>query len=165
LATYKQTCSDEWIEINDLEVKGRIGVPENERKTPQTLLISVRFKIKTAFAALGDKIERTVDYAGVAAEIERVVTTSRAHLIEKLVSDLGEVLMARFPMLRLEVELRKFILPNARYVSVKSGWTRVRRNGVSYSISTVHGSKQRKFEQKQAKEQRIAVQSETLHLP
>ena len=127
METDKQICSDEWIEINDLEVKGRIGVPESERRTPQRLLISVRFKIEDTFAALDDKIEKTVDYAGVAAEVERVVKTSRAHLIEKLVSNLGDALMARFPMLLLEIELRKFILPNARYVSVTSGWTRVRR--------------------------------------
>ena len=47
-----------------------------------------------------------------------------AHLIEKLVSEIGDTLMARFPMQRLEIELRKFILPNARYVSVKSEWAR-----------------------------------------
>ncbi|MBV8375524.1 MAG: dihydroneopterin aldolase [Verrucomicrobia bacterium] len=127
METYKQLCSHQWIEIHDLEVKGTIGVPENERKTPQRLLLSVRFKIETAFSALDDKIEKTIDYSGVAAEAERVVQTSTAHLIEKLVSDLGKALMTRFPMLQLEIELKKFILPNAQCVSVKSGWTRFRR--------------------------------------
>ncbi|MBV9104905.1 MAG: dihydroneopterin aldolase [Verrucomicrobia bacterium] len=126
METYRQICSDEWIEINDLEVKGTIGVPEKERKTPQRLLVCVRFKIETTFAALDDRIEKTVDYTSVAAAVERVVKTSRARLIEQLVSELGDSLMTRFPMLRLEIELRKFILPNARYVSVKSGWTRGR---------------------------------------
>ncbi|MBV9300410.1 MAG: dihydroneopterin aldolase [Verrucomicrobia bacterium] len=126
METYRQICSDEWIEINDLEVKGTIGVPEKERKTPQRLLVCVRFKIETTFAALDDRIEKTVDYTSVAAAVERVVKTSRARLIEQLISELGDSLMTRFPMLRLEIELRKFILPNARYVSVKSGWTRGR---------------------------------------
>jgi dihydroneopterin aldolase len=45
-------------------------------------------------------------------------------LIEKLVSEICDALMARFPMERLEVELRKFILPKARYVSVKTDWQR-----------------------------------------
>ena len=126
METYRQICSDEWIEINDLEVKGTIGVPQKERKTPQRLLVCVRFKIETTFAALDDRIEKTVDYTSVAAAVERVVKTSRARLIEQLISELGDSLMTRFPMLRLEIELRKFILPNARYVSVKSGWTRGR---------------------------------------
>jgi FolB domain-containing protein len=113
-------CSGEWIEIHDLELKGRIGVAENERENPQRLLVSVRFQIQTTFAALNDQLEKTIDYAVVAAELEKVVETSGARLIEKLVSDIGDALMARFPMQRLEIELRKFILPNARYVSVKS---------------------------------------------
>jgi FolB domain-containing protein len=116
--------SGEWIEIQELEVKGRIGVPENERENPQKLLVSLRFQIETAFAALNDELDKTIDYAAVAAEVKKVVETSNAHLIEKLVSDIGDALMARFRMQRLEIELRKFILPNARYVSVKSDWNR-----------------------------------------
>jgi FolB domain-containing protein len=117
-------CSGEWIEINDLEVKGRIGVPEDERANPQRLVVTLRFQIEASFAALNDQLDKTIDYAVVAAEVERVVETSGAHLLEKLVSDIGHALMARFPMRRLEIEVRKFILPSARYVSVKSDWKR-----------------------------------------
>jgi dihydroneopterin aldolase len=120
----RQMYSGEWIEIHDLEVKGRIGVPENERENPQMLQVSLRFQIETTFAALNDQLEKTIDYADVASEVEKVVETSGAHLIEKLVSDIGDALMARFPMQGLEIELRKFILPNARYVCVKSVWKR-----------------------------------------
>lgn len=115
---------NEWIAIHDLELKGRIGVRDSERENPQRLLVCLRFQIERSFAALNDQLERTIDYAGVAAEVEKVVETSGAHLIEKLVSEIGDALMARFPMCRLEIELKKFILSNARYVSVKSGWTR-----------------------------------------
>jgi 7,8-dihydroneopterin aldolase/epimerase/oxygenase len=124
LETQGQDFSGEWIEIRDLEVRGKIGVPEKERENPQRLLVSLRFQIETSFAALNDQIEKTIDYAAVASGVEKVVTTSRAHLIEKLVSDIGDTLMAGFPMKRLEIELQKFILPNARYVSVKSEWRR-----------------------------------------
>jgi FolB domain-containing protein len=117
-------CSGEWIEINDLEVKGRIGVPEDERANPQRLVVTLRFQIEASFAALNDQLDKTIDYAVVAAEVERVVETSGAHLLEQLVSDIGHALMARFPMRRLEIEVRKFILPSARYVSVKSDWKR-----------------------------------------
>jgi dihydroneopterin aldolase len=120
-----QTCSGEWIEIGDLEVKGRIGVQEQEREDPQRLLVTVRFQIGLSFAALSDQFDKTIDYTLVAAQVEKVVETTRAHLIEKLVSDIGNALMAHFPMQRLEIELRKFVLPNARYVSAKSGWKRV----------------------------------------
>jgi 7,8-dihydroneopterin aldolase/epimerase/oxygenase len=124
LETQGQDFSGEWIEIRDLEVRGKIGVPEHERENPQRLLVSLRFQIETSFAALNDQIEKTIDYAAVASGVEMVVTTSGAHLIEKLVSDIGDTLMAGFPMKRLEIELQKFILANARYVSVKSEWRR-----------------------------------------
>jgi 7,8-dihydroneopterin aldolase/epimerase/oxygenase len=124
LETDRQDFSGEWIEIRDLEVSGNIGVPENERENPQKLLVSLRFQIETSFAALNDQLEKTIDYAAVASRVEQVVATTKAHLIEKLVSDIGDTLMATFPIKRLEVELRKFILPNTRYVSVKAQWKR-----------------------------------------
>jgi FolB domain-containing protein len=124
LETDGQDFSGEWIEIRDLEVRGTIGVPENERDNPQKLHVSLRFQIETSFAALNDQLEKTIDYAAVASGVEQVVATTKVHLIEELVSDIGDILMANFPMKRLEVELRKFILPNARYVSVKAQWRR-----------------------------------------
>jgi 7,8-dihydroneopterin aldolase/epimerase/oxygenase len=114
-----QSNSGEWIEINELELKGRIGVPERERETPQRLVVSVRFQISATFQSLNDRIERTVDYALVAKEVEKVVGATGAHLIETLIAEIGEALMARFPMDRLRIELRKYILPNAAYVSVR----------------------------------------------
>lgn len=114
----------QWIAIDDLEVKGRIGVPEQEREKVQRLLVSVRFQIGPAFAALNDQFNQTVDYSAVAAEVEKIVEASSAHLMETLVSDIGSTLMRRFPMQRLEIELKKFILRNARYVSVKADWKR-----------------------------------------
>jgi dihydroneopterin aldolase len=129
LETDQKICSGEWIEINDLEVSGRIGVPEMERQTPQRMLVCLRFQIKTSFALLNDQLEKTVDYGEVAAEVEKVVRITESHLIEKLVSEIGDALMARFPMERLEIELRKFILPKARYVSVKTDWKRVGASG------------------------------------
>jgi 7,8-dihydroneopterin aldolase/epimerase/oxygenase len=124
LETSPQICSGQWIEIKDLEVSGRIGVPEMERAAPQRMLISLRFQIESSFAALNDQLEKTIDYAEVAAEVEKVVQATEAHLIEKLVSEIGDALMVRFQMERLEIELRKFILPKARYVSVKTDWNR-----------------------------------------
>jgi FolB domain-containing protein len=115
---------NEWIEIRELEVEGRIGALEEERENRQRMLVSLRFQIETTFAEVGDQLEKTIDYSAVAAEVQRIVESSGAHLIEKLILEIGGSLMAGFPMRYLELELRKFILPNARFVSVKSNWTR-----------------------------------------
>jgi dihydroneopterin aldolase len=115
---------NEWIEIRELEVEGKIGVLEEERRNRQRMIVSLRFQIETAFAGVGDQLEKTIDYSAVAAEVQKVVESSGAHLIEKLISEIGDALMARFPMRYLDLELRKFVLPNARFVSVKSNWQR-----------------------------------------
>ena len=78
LETSQQICSSEWIEISDLEVSGRIGVPEIERETPQRMLVSLRFQIETTFAVLNDQLEKTIDYGEVAAEVEKIVQISRS---------------------------------------------------------------------------------------
>ena len=111
--------SGEWIEINELDVKGRIGVPEEERADPQRLVVSLRFRIGASFGSLDDQLERTIDYAHVAAEAGNVVATTSAHLIETVIAEIADALMAQFPIDRIQIELRKFALPNAGYVSVR----------------------------------------------
>jgi len=118
LETRDQQPSGEWIEINKLELKSRIGVPEEERVNPQRLVVSLRFQISETFQSLEDRFERTIDYARVAAEVEKVVGMTGAHLIETLIVQIRDALMARFPIDRLQIELQKFILPNTAYVSV-----------------------------------------------
>jgi len=124
LETAGQNCSDEWIEIADLEVKSKIGVSEKERERFQRLLVRLRFQIEPNFRELNDEFEKTVDYAGVAAAVGEVAEANEAQLLETLVSDIAERLMERFPIRRLELEVKKFILPNVRYVSVKALETR-----------------------------------------
>ena len=121
MAKARQNYSDEWIEIADLEVKSKIGVSEKERECFQRLLVCLRFQIEARFRDLKDEFEKTVDYARVAAAVEEIAEANKAQLLETLVSTIADSLMERFAIRRLELELKKFILPNARWVSVKSG--------------------------------------------
>jgi 7,8-dihydroneopterin aldolase/epimerase/oxygenase len=112
--------SEEWIEIADLEVKSKIGVPDEERATFQRLLVSVRLQIPNSFEELKDELASTIDYGAVAAETRRIAQNSELHLVETLISEIANGLMKRFPIRTLVVELKKFALPDARYVSVKT---------------------------------------------
>jgi dihydroneopterin aldolase len=118
LETAGQNYSDEWIEIADLEVKSKIGVSEKERECFQRLLVCLRFQIEARFRDLQDGFEKTVDYARVAAAVEEIAETNKAQLLETLVSNIADGLLERFAIRRLELELKKFILPNARWISV-----------------------------------------------
>jgi dihydroneopterin aldolase len=111
---------DEWIEIADLEVKSRIGVPDEERLAFQRLVVSLRFQIRRRFEELKEQFAATIDYAAVAVETQRIAQHGQSHLVETLASEIANGLIKRFPIRRLEVELKKFILPDARYVSAKT---------------------------------------------
>ena len=110
----------EWIEIAELEVQSSVGVSEKERQTRQKLAVCLRFQIAPPFGSLADEIARTIDYGAVANEVSAIAASGSRRLIETLVAEIADGLMARFPMTRLEVELRKFILSNTRYVSVRT---------------------------------------------
>jgi dihydroneopterin aldolase len=110
----------EWFEIVDLRVPTKIGVPEAERSRPQTVAFNVCFQIRTAFRDLRDEISRTVDYGSIANEIRATAEENQAQLIETLVGDVADRLITRFPLSRVEVELKKFVLPNTEYVSVRT---------------------------------------------
>jgi len=111
---------EEWIEIADLEVQSKIGVLAEERLKFQRLLVSLRFQIECGFEELKDQFAATIDYAAVAVETQRIAQHGGSHLVETLASEIANGLMKRFPIRRLEVELKKFILPDARYVSAKT---------------------------------------------
>jgi dihydroneopterin aldolase len=115
----KTESSEEWIEIADLEVKSKIGVPDKERLEFQRLLVSVRFQIGRGFEELQDQFAATIDYGAVAVETQRIAQNGEFHLVETLASEIANGLLKSFPIRTLELELKKFILPNAKYVSVK----------------------------------------------
>ena len=108
--------SDE-IHIEQLEVSARIGVPEQERATPQRLTVSISFWPYRQARDLGDKIDQTVNYSAVAEETKRFVRDQSVNLIETLADLLATHLLKTFPIQKVAIELRKFVLEDAKYVS------------------------------------------------
>jgi dihydroneopterin aldolase len=106
------------IHIEQLEIFARVGVPEKERATPQRLTVSITLWPKQDSRHLGDQIGRTVDYSAVAEEAKDFARDQSVNLIETLADRLATHLLGSFPIQEIRVELRKFILQDARYVSV-----------------------------------------------
>jgi FolB domain-containing protein len=110
---------DGQIHIEGLEVSARIGVPEEERAAVQRLTFNVTCWPVRPMEELNDEIKRAVNYAAVCAELRKFVEHSEFKLIETLANSLALHLLARFDIQRVTVELRKFILPEVEFVSVK----------------------------------------------
>lgn len=110
-------CPDE-IHIEQLDVFARIGVPEEERAKPQRLTLSISFWPYQQTSDLADHIERTVNYSAVAQETKNFLRDQSVNLIETLAERLASHLLKNFPIQKVTIELRKFALQDAKYVSV-----------------------------------------------
>ena len=107
------------IIIEEIEIPFRIGVPEEERAKPQLLRLSILIEHSLQTAALSDDLSQTIDYATLADELLSFGEGKEWKLLERLAHDLALWILQRFGTERVTVEAKKFILPNARHVSVR----------------------------------------------
>ena len=106
------------ISIIDLEVFCRVGVSDEERAKPQRLLVSVDMECDFSSAAVSDRIGRTIDYFEVSQRLIRFGERQGWRLIESLATEMAEKILAEFRPQSVTVEVRKFPIPEAHYVSV-----------------------------------------------
>ena len=105
------------IHIDQLEIFTHIGAPEVERAAPQRLTVSISFWPYQQTPDLADKIDETVDYSAVAEETKSFVRDQSVNLIETFADWLATHLLKTFPIQRVAIDLRKFPLEDAKYVS------------------------------------------------
>lgn len=106
------------ISIVDLEVFYRVGVPDTERAQPQRLLLTVELESDFSAAATSDSILDTIDYYSVTQKLLKFGEGREWKLIEKLAADIAGLILAEFKPPAVTVEVKKFIIPQARHVAV-----------------------------------------------
>jgi dihydroneopterin aldolase len=106
------------ISIIDLEVFYHVGITDEERAEPQRLLISVDMEYDFTSAAISGRINRTIDYYAVSQRILRLGDKRKWKLIETVATDIADKILSEFRPENVTVEVKKFIIPQARYVSV-----------------------------------------------
>ncbi len=107
------------IIIHDLEVFYRVGVPDEERAAPQRLLLCVEMTRDLSAAAGSDDLTRTIDYYAVTRRLLGFGQGRSWKLLEKLAADIAEMLLTGFDPSAVSVEVKKFIIPEARFVAVR----------------------------------------------
>jgi FolB domain-containing protein len=110
--------SDDRIHIEQLKIVARVGVSETERARSQRLALSITIWPRFHADDLGDDVTKTVDYSKLCQEAKKFVQGRADKLIETLADALAEHLLRKFAIRRVTVELRKFVLKGADYVSV-----------------------------------------------
>lgn len=116
------------ITIVDLEVRYHVGVPDAERAAPQRLLLTVEMRGDFTAAAAGDDLTKTVDYFAVSRRLLTLGEGRSWKLIEKLAVDIAATVLDEFSPESVSVEVKKFILPETRHVSVKVERARPAKN-------------------------------------
>ncbi len=110
--------NSDWIEIRGLRVRTFIGVPDSEREKPQELQVDLRLEPRRNFSRMTDSIEATVDYFAVSKKIAALAAEKPRRLIETLADEIADTVVRNFDVTRVEVTIRKFILPETDYVAV-----------------------------------------------
>ena len=96
----------------------RVGVPDAERAQPQRLLLTIEMESDFSAAATSDSIVDTIDYYAVTQKLLKFGESREWKLIEKLAADIAGLILAEFKPPAVTVEVKKFIIPQARYVAV-----------------------------------------------
>lgn len=107
------------ITLRDLEVFYHIGVPDEERVHPQRLLISVEMETDISLAAAGDDLNHTINYYAVSQRLLSLGQGRSWKLLETLAVHIADLVLREFGARRVHIEIKKFIIPEARHVSVR----------------------------------------------
>ena len=107
------------ITIEDLEVQFHVGVPDEERAKPQKLLLTIEMTHDLGPSGASDNLTQTIDYYAVYQAVKALGQARRWKLIEALADDLCELVLKKFKPSAVRVAVKKFILPDTRWVSVE----------------------------------------------
>lgn len=93
------------VELEGLEIFGRHGVLEDERRDGRNFFYDISLEVSEA--ALSDRLEDAVDYRDVAACVQEVSDGRQFQLIEALAGAVADAIAERFPVEHVRVRVRK----------------------------------------------------------
>ena len=106
------------IFIANLELQACIGVTLTEQAHKQRLTVSLAITPRHGFDSLGDDLEKTVNYSSVCKAVVALTAGPARQLIETLAREIADLVLTQFDCVAVEVELRKYVLPDTDYVAV-----------------------------------------------
>ena len=95
------------IVIRDLLLHGIIGINEDERVNKQDILINLTLFSDIRKAADSDNISDAVNYRTITKRIIKHIEESSDFLVEKLVSDIAEMILMEFNVEKAIVRVEK----------------------------------------------------------
>jgi len=101
-----QTRADR-LRVTGIEVFGRHGVFDFERRDGQTFVVDLELGVDTTAAAVSDDLADTVDYGSLVSRVEQAVGNDPVNLIERLAQRIADVCLADERVQWAEVTVHK----------------------------------------------------------
>ena len=99
------------IELRGLVASGYCGVLQEEQSRAQPLEVDLDVVLDLVGAGTSDALDETVDYGAICSIVERVITTERFDLLERLAERIAEVSLADDRVDEVIVSVRKLRPP------------------------------------------------------
>ncbi|MEI6864066.1 MAG: dihydroneopterin aldolase [Candidatus Adlerbacteria bacterium] len=98
----------DYIHLNNLKIRGKHGVYEEERKVEQEFELHLKLGVgDTSAAAQSCELTDAVDYVPIKAEIEKIVKEKSFYLIETLADTISKKVMEDPRIQTLELTINK----------------------------------------------------------
>ncbi|CAN5485059.1 MAG: dihydroneopterin aldolase [Iamia sp.] len=105
------------IELRGLTALGVCGALPEEQDRPQPIEVDVDIEADLRAAGASDDLDDTVDYGAVCELVERVVTTERFRLLERLADRIAELILSDDRVQGVTVSVSKLRPPVAQILA------------------------------------------------
>ncbi|ACT48970.1 dihydroneopterin aldolase [Methylotenera mobilis] len=107
------------IFLSEVKVQTKLGVPEWERMTPQTIILDIEIGYDLSRACQSDDVNDTIDYGAVVGRVRDTLQENSFQLVEKLAEHLCQLILKEFSALSVKIKVAKpTILPGLKALGV-----------------------------------------------
>ena len=107
------------IFLSEVKVETKLGVPDWERMTTQTILLDIEIAMPHSRSCQTDAIDDTIDYGKVVARIRQTLAENSFKLVEALAEHVCQIILHEFgaPWVKIQVA-KPGILPGVKSLGV-----------------------------------------------
>ena len=99
------------IQLTGIRCYGYTGYLQEERVLGQWFEVDLRLSLDLATAGKSDRIEDTLDYRGIIADVKEMIATAKFSLVEKLADALVTAIFRDDRVQQVELKLHKPAAP------------------------------------------------------
>ena len=107
------------LALSDMLCMCHIGVTEDERRERQRLEVDLELYADLEEAGRSGDLSRTIDYRDVCESVRGHLESGTFHLVEAAARGVLDLVLSRYPVSRVVVRVRKFVLARVGHVEVQ----------------------------------------------